>query len=58
MMRDRHSDIPANYIFGVIQRDLPCGVGACHACALNFRGKQKLMCIDGPAFDLTELRLN
>jgi len=58
MMRDRHSDIPANYIFGVIQRDLPCGVGACHACALNLRGKQKLLCIDGPAFDLTELRLN
>ncbi|MCY3833516.1 MAG: hypothetical protein OXG85_10900 [Chloroflexi bacterium] len=58
IMRERHYDIPANYLFGVIQRDLPCGVGACHACALSLRGEHKLQCIDGPAFDLTELRLN
>ena len=58
LMRERHSAIPANYVFGVMQRDLPCGVGACHACMLNLRGAYKLQCIDGPAFDLTELRLN
>lgn len=58
LMRERHSDIPANYVFGVVERDLPCGVGACHACVLNLRGAQKLQCTDGPAFDLTELRLN
>ena len=58
LMRERHSDIPANYVFGVIERDLPCGVGACHACVLNLRGARKLQCTDGPAFDLTELRLN
>ena len=58
LMRERHSDIPANYVFGVVQRDLPCGVGACQACLLHLRGAYKLQCIDGPAFDLTELRLN
>ena len=58
LMRERHSDIPANYVFGVLQRDLPCGVGACHACVLKLRGAQKLQCLDGPAFDLTDLRLN
>lgn len=58
LMRDRRNDVPPNYAFGVLQRQLPCGVGACHACMLNLRGSQKLQCIDGPAFDLTMLRLN
>lgn len=58
VIRERRNDVPANFIFGVMQRQLPCGVGACHACMLNLRGTQKLQCIDGPAFDLTTLRLN
>ena len=58
VMRERRNDVPANYVFGVLQRQLPCGVGACHACALNLRGTLKLQCVDGPAFDLTTLRLN
>ena len=58
LMRERHADIPANYVFGLMQRNLPCGVGACHACVIQLRGAQKLQCVDGPAFDLTDLRLN
>ncbi len=58
LMRDRRNEVPVNYAFGVLQRPLPCGVGACHACMLNLRGSQKLQCLDGPAFDLTTLRLN
>ena len=58
LMQERHSAIPANYVFAVMQRDLPCGVGACHACVLNLRGGFKLQCVDGPAFDLIDLRLN
>ena len=58
LMRERHSELPTNYVFGVLQRELPCGVGACHACVLNLRRAQKLQCLDGPAFDLTDLRLN
>ena len=58
VMRERRNDVPANYAFGVLQRQLPCGVGACHACMLNLRGARKLQCVDGPAFDLTTLRLN
>ena len=58
LIRERRNDIPANYLFGVLQRPLPCGVGACHACMLSLRGAKKLQCIDGPAFDLTDLRLN
>ncbi len=58
LMRERRNDVPVNYVFGVFQRSLPCGVGACHACMLNLRGSRKLQCVDGPAFDLTTLRLN
>ncbi len=57
LIRDRRSDVPANTIFGIFQRQLPCGVGACRACMLPARGKAKLQCLDGPAFDLTQLRL-
>ncbi len=58
LMRERHNNIPANYIFAVMQRDMPCGVGACQACLLNLRGAPKLQCLDGPAFDLIDLQLN
>ncbi len=58
LMRERRNDVPLNYAFGVFQRTLPCGVGACHACVLNLRGAQKLQCVDGLAFDLTTLRMN
>ena len=58
VMRERRNDVPANYAYGVLQRQLPCGVGACHACMLSLRGARKLQCVDGPAFDLTTLRLN
>ena len=58
LIRDRRNDVPSNYIFGVLQRQLPCGVGACHVCMLRLRGGLKLQCIDGPAFDLTTLQLD
>ncbi len=58
LVRGRRSDVPENYMFGVFQRQLPCGVGACCACMLRARGGAKLQCVDGPAFDLTTLRLD
>ena len=57
LIRARRQDVPANTIFGFFQRQLPCGVGACQACMLPIRGAAKLQCLDGPAFDLTQLRL-
>lgn len=57
LVQERRNDIPQNYIFGVFQNVLPCGVGACYACMLNTKEGTKLQCLDGPAFDLTTLRL-
>jgi dihydroorotate dehydrogenase electron transfer subunit len=34
---------------------MPCGVGACQACAVSNRRAPKLACTDGPVFDLLRL---
>ena len=34
---------------------IPCGVGACQACAVATRHGPRLACTDGPVFDLLEL---
>ncbi len=57
LVRQRRNDVPENYIFGVFQKQLPCAVGACYVCMLRSKDGSKLQCIDGPAFDLTSLRL-
>ena len=58
LVQERRNDIPQNYIFGVFQNVLPCGVGACNACMLKMKEGTKLQCIDGPAFDLTLVKLD
>lgn len=52
------AEIPENYLFGVFQPVLPCGVGACTACMLRMKGSMSLVCADGPAIDLTEVVLS
>jgi NAD(P)H-flavin reductase len=51
-------DIPEMYLFGVFQSLLPCGVGACDACVLKMKEGIKRVCTDGPAFDLTTVKLD
>ncbi len=51
------ADIPANYLFGVFRPLLPCGVGACSACMVKLKEGTALMCVDGPALDLTKVSL-
>lgn len=51
------ADIPTNYLFGVFQPLLPCGIGACSACMIKLRDGTAMMCIEGPAFDLTKVPL-
>ncbi len=57
LVRSRRTVLPPRFIYGMLQRQLPCGLGACHACMVNTRQGHKLQCVDGPAFDLTTLRL-
>jgi hypothetical protein len=35
---------------------MPCGFGVCGACAVGARHGWKLACVDGPVFDLNDLR--
>ncbi|MEO0565571.1 MAG: hypothetical protein AAF125_25920, partial [Chloroflexota bacterium] len=53
----RRADIGTNYLFGVFQGLLPCGIGACDACALSTKNGLVHACVDGPALDLATLRL-
>jgi hypothetical protein len=46
-------DVPQNYIFGIFQPWLPCGVGACSACMLRVENSLVPSCTKGPMFDLT-----
>lgn len=57
LVQEKRIDIPKNYIFGVFQPLLPCGVGACAACMLRVDGDLIPACSKGPAFDLTRVKL-
>ncbi|MBE2183706.1 MAG: hypothetical protein IAE89_09805 [Anaerolineae bacterium] len=52
----RH-DIPPSYLFGVFRPPFPCGVGACDACLVGTGKGAVRVCVEGPALDLTELKL-
>jgi hypothetical protein len=52
---DIRATIAPNYLFGVFRPTLPCGSGACGACWAETRKGDKLVCVDGPAFDLTQI---
>ncbi len=55
LFKRRRADVGRHYLYGVFQSVLPCGVGACEACAVRTKDGVKLACTDGPAFDLTLL---
>ncbi len=58
IFRDLRAEIPKHYLFGVFQPPQPCGVGACQACLMPIKGADNcLICVDGPALDLTTVAL-
>lgn len=48
-------NVPENYLFGLFQPPMPCGVGACAACLIRCGGEDVATCLEGPAFDLTTI---
>lgn len=48
-------EIPEDYLLGLFQPPLPCGVGACQACLVRVGSTESAACIDGPAYDLTRV---
>jgi len=39
----------------IVDAPMPCGTGACYACAVETARGVQLACADGPAFDLAML---
>lgn len=56
-VRELRHDVPRHYLFGVFQQLLPCGAGACHSCMIRTEEGTALICLEGPAFDLTQVKL-
>lgn len=57
IVEEKRTALPEKYIFGVFQPVQPCGVGACSACLVRVKKSLEPVCMKGPAFDLTEVRL-
>lgn len=53
----RRNEVPDNYLFGIYQMALPCGVGACDACRITLKNGTATACTDGASFDLTDVKL-
>ncbi|RMG71954.1 MAG: hypothetical protein D6711_14135 [Chloroflexi bacterium] len=54
---DLRTIIPKNYLFGVFRPEFACGAGACNACMIRTQQGTSLVCMEGPAYDLTQLIL-
>jgi hypothetical protein len=57
IFKEKRTEVNANYIFGVVQSSVPCGVGACGACGIKLKDSVAYACTQGPAFDLTQVVL-
>lgn len=57
MTKNLKMNLPMNTFYGVMTPLQPCGTGACMACMIRGKTSNKLVCVDGPAFDLTEIFL-
>ncbi|HVO43311.1 MAG TPA: hypothetical protein VMT34_11840 [Aggregatilineales bacterium] len=55
LIRKVRLDAAPGYAVGLFQPPMPCGVGACGACLIRRQGGEVTACIEGPAFDLTEI---
>ncbi len=55
-LRELRPQLPKNYVFAAFQSVLPCGAGACQACMIETIDGPALVCQDGPAYDLTQVK--
>ena len=49
--------VQKNFLFGVFQSNIVCGAGACSTCMVSMKKGMQRACVDGPAFDLSTVRL-
>ncbi len=52
LLREVRIEVSANYVYGLFQPPMPCGVGACQACLVRCGKEEIAACVEGPAFDL------
>ena len=47
----------ADFAQALVRVSMPCGVGACEVCRIQTRRGERRACIDGPVFNLLDLRV-
>lgn len=47
--------LPQSFLHGIYALPLPCGTGACMGCMVRRKGSDQLVCLQGPAFDLSKM---
>jgi dihydroorotate dehydrogenase electron transfer subunit len=52
LMRRLHSRKPVQVL---LEEVMPCGTGICYGCAVETRRGVRLVCKDGPRFDLRDV---
>ncbi len=58
-IHELRAEVPRRYLLGIFDRPVVCGVGACHGCGVAGKdGADRLVCVDGPALDLEEVRFS
>ncbi len=56
-IHELRAEVPKRYMLGIFNHPMPCGVGACYGCGIGSKsGDDKLICIDGPALDLEDVK--
>ncbi len=53
VVRSARYRIEPGFVRVLLDMAMPCGTGACYACAVETSRGLQLTCVDGPAFDLT-----
>lgn len=55
LFTELRADVSRQYLFGAFRPVQPCGAGACHACMIPTKQGAKLICMDGPSLDLSQV---
>lgn len=49
--------LPDGFLMGVFDLPLPCGTGACDACLIRSNDGMRHVCVHGPAFDMSKVKI-
>jgi NAD(P)H-flavin reductase len=55
-IKELRTDLPKRFVLGLFEGPIPCGTGACQGCGVACVDEDRLICVDGPAIDLEDVK--